>query len=407
MTTICALIFGPEYSLRSVLQPYWYILPIAFVVTLAATALCRHLALRFGVVDYPDRHVKTHARPTAYLGGLGMLAGLLVGLAIGFWILLHRQSHVAGDPQTDPVSNLAHIQNWLLLAGITLGALIACVVGVVDDLYDIKPWQKFLGQALAGAVIFAVGIRVNLVHLLRYPIFDVQLSPTWAFILGAPIVLFFILGASNSLNLLDGLDGLCAGVTAIITLAFLALALSLATWNYSPVGDPIRIIVSLALVGAALGFLPLNRHPAKIFMGDAGSMLLGFICGTLMILFTEKLGRWSVAALIIFGLPILDTAIALVRRMLNRRPLFVSDRSHIYDQLMDKGWTLRRTVAACYVLAGFYALIGLVASTLRFRHAVVVFILLMAASALVAYRRGFFRMPPAAPRQTPDTPPAK
>ena len=116
---------------------------------------------------------------------------------------------------------------------------------------------------------------------------------------GVPIVLFFILGATNSLNLLDGLDGLCAGVTAIITLAFLLLAIILATWAHSPVGDPIRLILCLALVGGTLGFLPWNRYPAKIFMGDAGSMLLGFVAGTLMILFAERFGKWSIAAVIV------------------------------------------------------------------------------------------------------------
>jgi UDP-GlcNAc:undecaprenyl-phosphate/decaprenyl-phosphate GlcNAc-1-phosphate transferase len=160
------------------------------------------------------------------------------------------------------------------------------------------------------------------------------------------------------------------------------------------VGDPVRLIVCLALFGGTLGFLPLNRHPARIFMGDAGSMLLGFIAGTVMILFTERMGRWSVGAIIIFGLPILDTAVALVRRFINKRPLFISDRGHIYDQFMDRGLSLKRTVGLSYLLATVYAIIGLAMAQIRFRYALVVFVLVVAISGYVVWRKGFLRMPP-------------
>ena len=133
--------------------------------------------------------------------------------------------------------------------------------------------------------------------------------------------------------------------------------MSLATYGHSYLGDPVRLILCLALVGGILGFLPLNRHPAKIFMGDAGSMLLGFVAGSLMILFTERIGRWSVGAIIIFGLPILDTAVALARRFINKKPLFVSDRGHIYDQIHDRTGSLKKTLKICYLLAIIYALI--------------------------------------------------
>jgi UDP-GlcNAc:undecaprenyl-phosphate GlcNAc-1-phosphate transferase len=147
------------------------------------------------------------------------------------------------------------------------------------------------------------------------------------------------------------------------------------------------------MMGAALGFLPMNRHPARIFMGDAGSMLLGFVAGTLMLLFAEQFGRWTVASIIIFGLPILDTAVALVRRLLNKRPLFKSDRGHIYDQLMDRSLSLKRTVGICYLMAGIFALIGLAVSIIRFRYSVVVFLVVFAISALIVRRYGLLRMP--------------
>jgi len=387
---ILAMLFGSKHSPAEILAQYWPIFPVAFLVAIVATPLCRKFALRFNIVDLPDQDVKTHAQPTAYLGGIGILLGLLAGLAVGFYILFNQ-------PPTDP--NLANDRylgfsgrypDWLILSGIALGAIIACIVGVLDDLYDIRPRKKFLGQALAAAALVAVGVRPNLSQLFQFAGFE--LPATIDFILGVPIVLFFILGATNSLNLLDGLDGLCAGVTAIITIAFFLSAWGLASWNHSPVGDPIRLILCLALVGGTLGFLPMNRHPARIFMGDAGSMLLGFIAGTLMLLFAERIGRWTVGAIIIFGLPILDTAVALTRRFINKQPLFVSDRGHIYDQLMDRGNPLKTVVAISYGLAALYALTGILVSQLRFRHSIVVFLLVVAISAAVVWRGGFLKM---------------
>jgi UDP-GlcNAc:undecaprenyl-phosphate GlcNAc-1-phosphate transferase len=201
-----------------------------------------------------------------------------------------------------------------------------------------------------------------------------------------------VLGATNSLNLLDGLDGLCGGVTAIITIAMLLLAVHLATWGASEIRDPVRIIVCLALVGGVCGFLPFNRAPAKIFMGDAGSMLLGFVVAAIMMLFAKAFPRWWAASLVVFGLPILDTAVALARRWLNKRPLFVSDRGHIYDQMIDRGIPIKKTVIICYVLAGIYAFIGVAMSQIRTRYAIIVYLAVSVMSAIVVWKKGYLKM---------------
>ena len=367
-----AAIFGNNYSIEQIVEKYWMIFPLAFVTSLIATPICHKIALRLGVVDLPDDTVKTHKKPTAYLGGVGILAGLLAGLLVGFWILYRYSAQELSSSEIPAQAFSGRFPNWVMLAMIGMGAGVACLVGLLDDLLDLRPWQKLLGQAVSATILWAVGICPNFVHLAGF--FNLEISETWNIVLGIPTILFFILGASNSLNLLDGLDGLCGGVTAIITIAYLLLALFLATWGYSPVGDPVRLILCLALVGGVLGFLPMNRHPAKIFMGDAGSMLLGFIAGTLMLLFMEQFGRWSIAAIVIFGLPILDTSVAMVRRLINKRPIFTSDRGHIYDQFMDRGWTLRQAVQMCYLLAGLFAVIGLLISQIRFRYAILVFV---------------------------------
>lgn len=354
---------------------FWPVLVSAWVFALAATWLCKKIAIRLGIVDSPDAFVKTHKEPVAYLGGVGILVGLTVGILAGITLI-------------QDCMEFKTALSWLL--GILAGGAIACFIGLTDDILDIKPWQKLLGQCFAAAALIAVGILPNLQYFADP--FGLTIPHFLHTLLGAFVVVFFVLGASNSLNLLDGLDGLCGGVTAIITIGMLLLTLHLATWAESEVGDPVRIIICLSLVGGVMGFLPFNRHPAKIFMGDAGSILLGFMMAAIMILFAETVPRWWMASIVIFGLPILDTATALVRRLANKRPLMVSDRGHIYDQLIDRGMSLEKTVALCYVLAGVYALIGITMSQIRTRYALIVYVIVFIVSAMVVWKKGFFKM---------------
>ena len=367
-------LIGDKRPLSWAIQ-FWPVLASSFVFTLAATWLCKKVAVKFGIVDRPDDLVKTHKEPIAYLGGLGMLIGLTVGVFAGIGCL--RNTEI-----------LAPALKWLL--GILAGGAIACFVGLTDDIFELTPTKKFLGQIAAALVLLYVGIMPGLKYI-AVPL-HLPMPHNLEMILGVGIVIFFVLGATNSLNLLDGLDGLCAGVTAIITVAMLLLAIHLATWGFSDVGDPVRIIICLGLVGGVCGFLPFNRHPAKIVMGDAGSMLLGFTVAALMLLFAEKVPRWWLASIVVFGLPILDTAVALVRRLLNHRPLFVSDRGHIYDQMIDRGIPLKKTVAICYVLAAIYAVIGLVMSQRRTRYAAGIYIFVFLVSALIVWKKGYLKM---------------
>ena len=367
-------IIGPERPVTWVFR-FWPILAGSFAGSLGATWLCKKIAVKFGIVDRPDALVKTHREPIAYLGGIGMLIGLTVGVLAGIVCLRNEDF-------------FSPALKWL--PGILAGGAIACFVGLADDVFDIKPTTKFLGQILAAVILLVVGIAPNL-HIIAAN-FNLPMPANLEAVLSIFIVIFFVLGATNSLNLLDGLDGLCAGVTAIITIAMLLLSIHLATWGFSEVGDPVRIIICLGLVGGVCGFLPFNRYPAKIFMGDAGSMLLGFMVAALMLLFAEQVPRWWLASIVVFGLPILDTAVALVRRLLNHRPLFVSDRGHIYDQMIDRGIRLKKTVAICYVLAGVYAVIGLVMSQIRTRYAAVVYVFVFVVSGFVVWRKGYLKM---------------
>jgi len=367
-------LIGPKREIAWAVR-FWPVLVLSFVFALAATWFCKKIAIKFGIVDKPDDLVKTHKEPIAYLGGVGILIGLIVGALAGISCLKNEEF-------------FSPALKWLL--GIMAGAIIVCLVGLADDIFDLKPSKKMLGQVAAALTLLVVGIVPNLhstTDFLGWP-----LPPNLELILQALIVIFFVVGATNSLNLLDGLDGLCAGVTVIITIAMLLLSIHLATWESSEVGDPVRIIICLGLLGGVCGFLPFNRYPAKIFMGDAGSMLLGFVVAALMILFAEQIPRWWMASIVVFGLPILDTAVALARRLLNHRHLFVSDRGHIYDQMIDRGIPLKKTVAISYALAGVYACVGLAMSQIRTRYAAVVYIIVFASSGIVVWKKGYLKM---------------
>jgi UDP-GlcNAc:undecaprenyl-phosphate/decaprenyl-phosphate GlcNAc-1-phosphate transferase len=370
-------IIGPKVPLVDVLGPYWPVLVVGFIGSLLATPIARRMAFRYHILDLPNATVKTHKQPTAYLGGVAVMVGFLMAAATGVIILLLQ-----------PIEKI-EIKYIVAICG---GAVLACGVGLIDDIKDLRPWQKLLGQALCslflvwGSITPGLDIVLNELGIKGVPI-EVQK------IIGYFVVLFFVLGASNSLNLLDGLDGLCTGVTAIITVGFLLLEIHLATWESNPPADPIRTVVAISLVGAALGFLVFNRHPAKIFLGDAGSIFLGFIIASMMMLFSLKNPRWWMASIVIFGLPILDTGTALIRRFLNKRPLFVSDRGHIYDQMIDRGIPLQRTVKINYFLAGIYAILGLlIAVFVRGKYAVFVDILIFAISFGIVGWKGYFRM---------------
>ena len=367
-------LLGPQRPLDWSVQ-FWPVLALSFFCALAATWCCKAIALRFNIVDKPDNLVKTHKRPVAYLGGVGVLAGFIVGALCGIYLIRGQ-------------TFLSTVLRWLF--GTIAGATISCFVGVIDDIFNISPMKKMLGQILAAVPIILAGILPDFSEIVGP--FGFHMSEGVEIAIGIPVVIFFVLGATNSLNLLDGLDGLCGGVTVIITVGMLLLAIQRSTFAFSDQGDMVRVIVCLALVGGVFGFLPFNQHPAKIFMGDAGSMLLGFVVAVMMMMLARKVPRWWIASIIVFGLPIVDTGTALLRRIINKKPLFVSDRGHIYDQMIDRGISLKRTVGICYLLAGLYALAGLLTSMISTPYNLIPLTGIFAISFLIVWKMGFLKM---------------
>ena len=287
---------SPEFvqSVPQILRAYAPVFLVALVVSLAATPVFAWVARTLGVVDRPSGR-KIHRREVPYLGGLAMLLSWLVAVVVG------ARLHLTALPgMTGPI------------LGIVIGAVVATVVGLLDDLLDLPPLLKLAGQLAAGFILLGVG-RVGMGIMVTSLPFGLDVGPQVLRFASISLSLFVVLGMCNAANLMDGLDGLCSGVILIIVSTLMVVSLLLTMTRSDIVYDPTRMIISLALLGAVVGFVPYNFNPASIFMGDAGSMLLGFNAAVLCLLLGERVPtqRFFWAALLVFGLPAFDTLVAM------------------------------------------------------------------------------------------------
>ena len=353
----------------AVIRQFWPLAAIAFGVSLVATPLLRRIALAYGVVDRPDAFLKPHGKPIPYLGGLAIFLGWLAGIAAAC---------IMTRIQVDTV----------LMLGIVAAGTIVVLVGLFDDLRVMPSTVKLGFNIIVALGLLALGLGDNVIQVFTH-VMGVRFeeSGRWLELLySVPIVLFIVVGATNATNLIDGLDGLCSGVLAIIAAGFFVLAAHLRVFTHADIADE-RIILAAAMLGGALGFLPFNRTPAKIFMGDAGSMLLGLNAAILILLFAdERMVRWMIGALMVFGLPVGDMLLTLVRRFRNGRPLMEGDRSHFYDQLRDRGLTVRQVVAISYVLTLAFVIAGTFVIFLRTRYAVLVYFMVVMLAVAAVWR---------------------
>ncbi|NLX14708.1 MAG: undecaprenyl/decaprenyl-phosphate alpha-N-acetylglucosaminyl 1-phosphate transferase [Phycisphaerales bacterium] len=358
----------------------------ALVVSLVATPICRVIALKWQIVDRPDTFLKPHERPIPYLGGIAIYLGWLGGILFAVLYL---------DLNMD---------NGFLI-GLGVAGLLTMLVGLFDDLRFMPPKVKLACNIAIALFLLWLGLGNEMVqvvtHIMRV---DMSGSDRWLQLAySVPIMVFIVVGACNATNLIDGMDGLCTGVLGIISIGFLILAGHLRLYSDLPV-DNERLVLAVAMLGAAAGFLPFNINPAKIFMGDAGSMLLGLNAAILMLLFAEEKSiRWMMGALMVFGLPIADMLLTLARRWRNGRPLMEGDRSHFYDQLRDRGYTVRQVVAISYLLTIGFVLSGLSVIVFRTRHAILLILLTVAASVVAVWKFNMVSIDPRSPAGSGDT----
>lgn len=379
-------------SVDAILSPNIWVFYAAYLASFLATPIMRRLAMRFGIVDQPDQDRKMHREPVAYLGGVAVFLGWLVGVAVSQACQWHL-----GTNWFPALGHHVHVP-----PAIVVGAFLVVLLGLYDDLFAIGPRWKIAGQVLVAVTLLSAGIGDNLAKpfvenvVIRLP---GDMRPTSqtvsaiSYVLSCAITVFTIVFCCNAANLMDGLDGLCGGVTAIISLGLLFLAVSLA--RYADLGDAgavnlqaLRVILALALLGATLGFVPFNFAPASIFMGDAGSLFLGFACAVLILTLGEAQARWLLAATVMFALPVLDTALAFARRKLAGRPIFSADRQHLHHQLIARGLSVRQAVLTAYGLAIFFALCGVAMIFVRTRYAVAFYLVIFGSIIVAAYKMG-------------------
>ncbi len=325
----------------------------------------------------PDFKRKAHLEPIAYLGGIAVFLGWIAGVIIS----IHFTSH------TELVSSHAPSLLHSPYTNLIIGAFIIMIVGVIDDIKGISPRIKIGGQLIAAALLaniktgtdaHTLGTRLaggTIELFASYFNFDPHIIPGFAnpvvyydpvYWLGAIIIALLVLGGCNAANLIDGLDGLCTGVSAITAASFIFMATYLATGlytvdtgAYSLLNDPVRLTIAIAFLGAALGFLPYNFNPAIIFLGDAGSMFMGYLCMAMVLFFAEKGSPALVmAALMVFALPIIDTTLAIIRRKARKQSISAPDNQHIHHQLIRAGLSTRQAVFALYIMSLGFATLG-------------------------------------------------
>jgi UDP-GlcNAc:undecaprenyl-phosphate GlcNAc-1-phosphate transferase len=383
------------FSADQVLSPYVYVFYAAYIAAFLLTPVLRAVAMHYNIIDQPDGLRKMHSVPVAYLGGLAVFLGWLTGLCMSQFLPLH---HV--DELMPPEMPRAVVVNF----GLVIGASAIILLGLWDDIIHMSPRIKILGQVFAAVCLLIGGIGRRcawifigpvLMRMARHGIIqgdpatlyhsDIVLVTSWIIVIGIIVV------CCNATNLMDGLDGLCGGVTAVVALGFLFLAVNLAEVSgaININIDALRVVMALALLGAVLGFVPYNFNPASIFLGDTGSMFMGFCCGTLMIMFAAQgQFKWFLAALVMFSLPLLDTTLAFVRRYVNKRPIFSADRYHLHHQLVARGFTVKQTVMISYGLSIAFVLLGAAIVFTRTRYAVGIYIIVFGSIVVAAFKMG-------------------
>jgi len=324
---------------------------IALIVAYIITPGVISLAIKMGAMDAPDPR-KVHKKPIPRLGGVGIYLAFMI--AVLFTVDITQE-----------------------MLGLLIGGTVIAVVGIVDDFKNLPAKVKLLGQIIAACILVAFDIRIDFIsdpfgdfYYLEY--------------LAVPATVFWIVGLTNTVNLIDGLDGLAAGVSMIAAATILLVALQQ--------GFVLVAVLTAALAGSAMGFLHYNFNPAKIFMGDTGSMFLGFMLAGISIIGAVKSAATIalIVPILALGLPILDTTFAIVRRYRGGVPIFKPDRGHLHHRLLDLGFTQRQAVLLMYVISGVLGLSAIALTEVSSSIAIFIILAVIAAVLFGAKKLGIF-----------------
>ncbi len=306
---------------RTNVVPVILALGVSMAVSFALVPAAKWIAIKIGAVDVPKDKRRMHDHPIPLLGGLAIFAGFVASILL--FANVDRQ-----------------------LRGILLGACVIVAVGVVDDSHPLGAGIKFILQIVAALIAIWHGVIIEAIAS-PFPFGD----PYWNFgVLSVPITVVWIVAVTNSVNLIDGLDGLADGISTIGALTMLVIALMMEDMGMA--------VICAALVGACLGFIPYNLNPAKMFMGDTGATFLGFMLATVSVTGLFKLYAVIsfVVPFIILGFPIFDTTSAFLRRILKGQNPMKADRSHTHHKLIDMGMNQKQAVATLYMVASMLGL---------------------------------------------------
>lgn len=309
---------------------------ISLTLALVMTPLVKKFAFKVGAIDKPN-YRKVHTRIMPRMGGLAIYVAF-----VGAFLLL---SPFIPD-------GLLTAANMNMIRAMLVGGTMIIILGAFDDRFELSAKIKLLGQiAAACVVVFGFGIKIDLLNI---P-FGETMQPIEAWV-SIPLTIFWIVGVTNAINLIDGLDGLAAGVSGIAIGTILVMAIVM--------GNVPIILLSSLLLGGIIGFLFFNFHPAKIFMGDSGSLFLGFCLATLSMISFKQITIVSfVTPLLIIGVPLSDTFFAIIRRLVNKRPIFAPDKGHLHHCLQELGFSHRRTVLIIWAVAAVFGGFAILQST--------------------------------------------
>jgi len=304
----------------------WAPLIVAALITAVCTPLAIYIAPKIGAMDIPKDNRRVHNKPMPRFGGIAIFAGMMIS-----WALF------AGDARG--------------INGAMAGCAIIYVLGAIDDIKNIRPLVKFSGQTLAAIVAFALGLRITFITN-YFGGGNMIFGDVACFV----ITVLWLVAITNAVNLIDGLDGLAAGIAA-------KSALCLAYVAYIH-GQYMSTIAMMVVAGAAIGFLPFNFNPAKIFMGDGGSQLLGFSIAAVSIMGAVKSATLVVVLIpaVVLGLPIFDTLMAIVRRTARHQSIGTADKEHLHHRILKAGFGQRRAVLLMYCVSGIMGIIAVLYS---------------------------------------------
>jgi len=324
-------------------------------VTYGLTPLVRKLAFRVGAVDVPKDDRRVHTKPIPRMGGLAIFIGFLVSYMM--------------------FSDMEPIK----MGAIIFGASLMVITGIIDDIHTINAKTKLLFQLIAAVALYMSGIRIEFFSNFINP--EQGLIPIG--LLSFPVTVFWIVGITNTVNLIDGLDGLAAGISSIGAVTLTLVALQFGGQDLALAAHMNEIaLLTIIIAGACIGFLPHNFNPARIFMGDAGSLMLGFLLASASV--DGALKGTAVLAFAIpilaLGLPIFDTAFAILRRLLSGRSITEADKGHLHHRLLQVGMDQKRAVLTLYLIA---ALMGASAIFLASQEFVNTFVVLTLAMIMI------------------------